>query len=123
MSIIGALIVGQCAVEAKVLSPIVIIVVAAAGICGFTLPDQDLADAVRLWRAVLALAASASGLFGLTVGALGLTIHLAGLECLGVWYLAPFARGLAAGRILPGRLRDRKYRTADLHPLDRRNQI
>ena len=123
VSIIGGLVVGTAAVEARLVSPAALIVVAAAGICGFTLPDQDLADAVRLWRAVLALAASASGLFGLTVGALGLTIHLAGLECLGVWYLAPFARGLAAGRILPGRLRDRKYRTADLHPLDRRNQI
>ena len=58
VSIIGALIVGQSAVEAKVLSPIVIIVVAAAGIGGYAQPSQELAAAVRLWR--LALVAGAA---------------------------------------------------------------
>ena len=48
VSIIGALIVGQSAVEAKVISPIVVIVVAIAGITGYTTPNQDLAAAARL---------------------------------------------------------------------------
>ena len=49
-SIIGALIVGQSAVEAKVVSPIAVIVVALAGICGYAMPSRDLGAAVRLGR-------------------------------------------------------------------------
>ena len=50
VSIIGALIVGQSAVEAKVVSPVVIIVVAIAGIAGYTMPNQDMGAALRLCR-------------------------------------------------------------------------
>ena len=48
VSIIGALIVGQAAVEAKLVSPIAIIVVAVSGIACYTLPSQDLGFALRL---------------------------------------------------------------------------
>ena len=57
VSIIGALLVGQSAVDAKVVSPVAIIVVALAGIAGYTLPNQELSNAVRLLRLGLVLAA------------------------------------------------------------------
>ena len=63
-SIIGALIVGQSAVEAKVVSPIAVIVVALAGISGYTMPSQDLGGAVRLGRLALVAAAALLGLYG-----------------------------------------------------------
>ncbi len=92
LSIIGGLVVGSAAVEAKIISPTALIVVAVAGICGFTVPGRGLADALRLWRTGLAVAAALAGLYGVTIGALCLLIHLAGLRSFGEPYLAPFAK-------------------------------
>ena len=89
MSVIGALIVGQSAVEAKVLSPIVIIVVAIAGVAGYTQPSQELNAAVRLWRAALVLLAAAMGFFGLMAGLIVLVWRLCDTENLGVCLLRP----------------------------------
>lgn len=60
VSIIGALIVGQSAVEAKVISPIAVIVVATAGIAGYAQPSQDLGAALRICRFALVIAAIAA---------------------------------------------------------------
>lgn len=122
LSIIGGLVVGSAAVEAKILSPAALIIVAAAGICGFVMPGRGFADALRLWRFALAVLASLGGLFGLTLGALGLLVHLSSLESLGVPYLAPFAQVKGLKSILRQRLKNQKYRDSTLHPLDERNQ-
>ena len=92
LSIIGGLVVGSAAVEAKLISPTALIVVAVAGICGFTVPGRGFADALRLWRTVLAVLGAVGGLYGVTVGGLCLLIHLAGLRSFGEPYLAPFAK-------------------------------
>lgn len=91
VSIIGGLVVGSAAVEAKIISPAVLIVVAAAGIAGYTMPSQELAGALRIWRFLLAVLASVAGLFGLVMGAVVLIIRLGRLESFGVAYLTPFA--------------------------------
>ena len=97
VSIIGALIVGQAAVEAKVVSPIAIIVVAVSGICCYTLPSQDLGFAVRLTRLALLLGAVLAGLFGVgAVGCLAL-LHLADLDSFGAAYAAPLSSGRPGG--------------------------
>ena len=95
MGIIGALIVGQAAVEAKIVSPAVVIVAAAAGITGYTVPDQDLSAAMRLSRFLLAVLGLALGLFGVVTGLILLVWHLSTLENLGVAYLWPLACGNA----------------------------
>lgn len=91
VSIIGGLVVGQAAVEAKIVSPAVLIAVAIAGIAGYTMPSQETAGALRLWRFLLAVLASLAGLIGVVGGAALLVFHLAGIESFGVPYLAPFA--------------------------------
>ena len=97
VSIIGALIVGQAAVEAKVVSPIAIIVVAVSGICCYTLPSQDLGFAVHLTRLALLLGAVFAGLFGVgVVGCLAL-LHLADLDSFGAAYAAPLSSGRPGG--------------------------
>ena len=121
VSIIGGLVVGTAAVEAKLISPAALIVVSVAGICGFALPGRDFADAVRLWRFALAVAASLAGLFGLTAGLIALIIHLSRLTSLDVGYLTPFTR-TAHLPILRPRLYKDKFRNPLLHPLDKRNQ-
>ena len=80
VSIIGALIVGQSAVEAKVVSPVVVIVIALAGIAGYTVPNQDMGAALRICRFLLVLVSIAFGMFGLTVGAVLVVYHLCTLE-------------------------------------------
>jgi spore germination protein KA len=107
VSIIGGLVVGTAAVEAKLISPAALIIVSVAGICGFVLPERDFADAVRVWRFVLALCASLTGLFGLTAGTLLLLIQLAELRSCGVPYLEPFSAGRTAGQLIRRRLKER----------------
>lgn len=121
VSIIGGLVVGSAAVEAKLISPAALIAVAVAGICGFTLPGRDFADAIRLWRFAITVAASLAGLFGLAAGLIALLIHLSRLTCMDVAYLSPFS-GEAYPGILRQRLKKKKFRDPILHPEDLRNQ-
>ena len=106
LSIIGGLVVGTAAVEARLISPSALIVVAAAGVCGYTLPGREFSDALRLWRLILAVSASLSGLFGLSAAFLLLLIRLAGLESFGRSYLAPFAYVRGADKLVRPRLKD-----------------
>lgn len=91
VSIIGGLVVGTAAVEANLISPAALILVAAAGICGFALPGKSFADAIRLCRFALTVCASLAGLWGLSFGLLALLVHLSGLDSFDRAYLAPFS--------------------------------
>ncbi|MBQ5810164.1 MAG: spore germination protein, partial [Clostridia bacterium] len=124
IGIIGALIVGQSAVEARVVSPIVIIVVATAGIAGYTIPSQELSYAVRLFRFLNLIIASFLGLFGLAVGVTLFVYMLCSLESFGVNYMTPFAgryvdsaRGIFRIPFFMDKFRDKA-----LNPQNRRNQ-
>lgn len=108
VSIVGGLVVGSAAVEAKLVSPAALIIVAVAGICGFCLPERDFANAVRVWRFILMLCAALAGLFGLTAGFLLLLIQLAELRSCGVPYLSPFSAGRTGGQLIRPRLQWKK---------------
>ncbi|MDF2839455.1 MAG: Spore germination protein GerKA [Clostridia bacterium] len=90
VSIVGALVVGQAAVEAKLLSPATVIIVATTAITSFTMPSQDLSNALRIWRFVLAVAASIIGMYGLTMGLFILIYEWCKIDTFGVPYLSPF---------------------------------
>lgn len=121
VSIIGGIVVGTAAVEAKIISPAALIAVSVAGVCGFVQPNRDFAQAIRVWRFVLAIFGAVAGLFGVTLGGILLLIHLSRLTCLGVPYLAPFSNAKSVS-ILRRRLVHQKQRNEDLDPIDRRNQ-
>lgn len=116
VSVIGGIVVGTAAVEAGLISPVALIMVSIAGVCGFVLPNRDLANALRIWRFGIAILSSFAGLYGTVAGFLILIIHLSGLRCLGINYLS------YTGRFLRRRLTKTKFRTDKLNPLDRRNQ-
>jgi spore germination protein KA len=125
VSIIGGLIVGQSVVEAKVVSPIAIIVVATSGIACYTLPSQDLGAVVRLLRMVLVFAAMATGLFGVGIIICLFVLHLASMDSFGMSYTAPMTDGrpFPLFRLLirvPKPLN--KYRDPNLHTPDKRQR-
>ncbi len=91
VSIVGALVVGEAAVNAKIVSPAVVIIIALAVIASFVMPDQDMSNALRIWRFILVIFSSIIGLFGLTIGIILLIYKLASMETFGVPYLAPYA--------------------------------
>lgn len=126
VSILGGLVVGSAAVEAKIVSPVVLIVVAIAGIAGYTVPSQEFSGALRIWRFLLAIAGAVGGLFAVTAAAAVLVCRLARMESFGVPYLTPFAAAgdeRAAGH---GAIRWPipwvKWRARSLHTRNRRRQ-
>ncbi len=125
VSIIGALIVGQSAVEAQVVSPIAIIVVAQSAIACYTLPSQDLGSAVRLGALGLVIGAIAGGLFGAGLLTCFLLLHLAGIDSFGINYSAPLSDGEAfpVFRLLVCLPKpSKKYRDPILNTQDKRRQ-
>ncbi len=90
MSILGGIVVGQSAVSANIVSPLVVVIVSLAGIAGFVMPNQDLSNGIRVIRFAFALLAAAGGFFGLAVGLILLLTHLCSLDNYGVAYMSPF---------------------------------
>lgn len=122
VSVIGGIVVGTAAVEAGIVSPVALIIVSIAGVCGFVLPNRDLAEGIRVWRFAIAVLAALTGMAGVIAAFLCLLIHLSGLQCLGIPYLAPNRGYMEAGGILRPRLVKSKLRNRRLKPVDRRNQ-
>jgi hypothetical protein len=101
VSIIGGIVVGSTAVEASLISPVALIAVSLAGICGFALPNRDFAEGIRVGRFALTVLGALAGLFGVCMGTIGLLIHLSGVESLGEPYLSPFSEGKTPGILRP----------------------
>jgi spore germination protein KA len=91
ISIVGALVLGEAAVSAGIVSPIVIIVVAITSICGLLFTDVDFVNAIRVWRLIFILFATLSGLIGIVIAGIIFITKLASIETNDVPYLVPFS--------------------------------
>lgn len=91
IGIVGGLIVGQAAVDAKLASPIIVIVVAITALCSFAVPNEELSSAFRLIKYFIIILAAFWGFYGCLIGMLAVLIHLSGLESFHFPYLAPQA--------------------------------
>lgn len=91
VSIVGALVIGQAAVQAGIVSAPMVIVVATTGIASFAIPRYNFGTAFRMIRFALLLLAGMFGLYGIVLGFIAITIHLVNLRSFGVPYFSPFA--------------------------------
>jgi len=91
VSIVGALIIGQAAVEAGLVSPGVVIVVATTAIFSFTMPYTNFSLSLRLVRFMNMILAATLGIYGILTGTLLILLTLISLRSFGVPFMVPFA--------------------------------
>jgi spore germination protein KA len=120
IGIVGALILGQAAVEANIISPIVIIVVALSGLTIFTISDISLNFALRIIRFFFILAAGLFGIVGMTSLFVVGIFYLVSLKSFGVPYLAPMTPNyVSSGDTIFRRvIKNEKFRPGYLKPTD-----
>lgn len=90
IGIVGGLIIGQSAVAANVVSPIVVIVVAFTALCSFAIPNEEFASAFRLLKYGCIFMGAWLGLYGVLLSYLWVLIHLSHLNSFGIPYLMPY---------------------------------
>ncbi|WP_081666980.1 spore germination protein [Paenibacillus pinihumi] len=91
VSIVGALVIGQAAVEAGLVGTAMVIIVSLTAISNLVIPSFNMGIAIRMIRFVLMALAASFGLFGILIGLFALTLHLCSLRSFGVPYMAPLA--------------------------------
>lgn len=91
VTIVGALVVGEAAVSAGLVSAPIVIIIAFTGIAGFTAPHYSLEFAIRLLRLPLIVLGGTLGMLGVMFGIIAIAIHLCMLRSYGVPFLTPFA--------------------------------
>jgi len=97
ISIVGALVLGQAAVEAGFISAAVVIVVSITAISSFAITNYGLSNAIRLLRFVLIFLGGSMGLYGITMALIVLVLHLCSLKSAGVPYISPMAPRVKGG--------------------------
>lgn len=91
MSVVGALVLGQAAVEAGIVSTPMVIVVSTTAICSFSIPATDMYAAITAPRFIFMILGGTFGLLGLTCGIIILFMILISKRSFGVPYMAPLA--------------------------------
>lgn len=90
IGIVGGLIIGQAAVDANLVSPIVVIVVAFTALCSFAIPNEEFAFSFRILKFLLIFLSAWLGFFGFLIGLFGVLVHMAGLKSFDTPYLTPY---------------------------------
>ncbi|OHR72719.1 spore gernimation protein [Bacillus sp. HMSC76G11] len=99
VSIVGALILGQAAVEAGFVSAAIVIIVATSAISSFTIPNTNIVNVARGLRFIIILSSAFIGFYGIILISLCILMHICSLRSFGIPYFAPFA---------PFRIRDQR---------------
>lgn len=113
MSIVGALVLGEASVNAGIVSPMVIIVVAITSICELVFNDMDMTNAIRQWRLLFIFSTILTGVIGIVSTTIILIIKLCSLEIIDTPYLIPFSplnKNILNDSIILKPLYKRKYR-------------
>ncbi|MGD6959975.1 spore germination protein [Rossellomorea aquimaris] len=89
VGIVGGLVIGEAAVSAGLVSPMMVIVVALTAVSSFALPQYGVGIAIRILRFGMMLTAAILGLYGIIMFAMVISIHLVKLKSFGVDYTSP----------------------------------
>ncbi len=90
IGIVGGLIIGQAAVEAGIVSPIIVIIVAVTAISSFAIPAISMTNGFRIMKYIIILCSAFLGLYGFWLGVLVLLIHLVSLKSFNIPYMYPY---------------------------------
>ncbi|TGV15624.1 spore germination protein, partial [Mesorhizobium sp. M00.F.Ca.ET.186.01.1.1] len=121
VGIVGGLVIGDAAVSAGIVSPVMVIVVALTAISSFAIPSFQLAIAFRMIRFFAMFGAAIFGIYGVILSLIAIMIHLSNLTSIGYPYLAPFAPQMPRDwkdLILRAPVTFLKERPQALHPED-----
>ncbi|WP_373229617.1 spore germination protein [Cohnella sp.] len=91
VSIVGAIVLGSAAVEAGIVTAMMVIIVSLTGIASFAIPGIPMNNAVRMIRFPMMVLASTFGFYGIMMGIIFLVAHMTSLRSFGVPYLYPFS--------------------------------
>lgn len=91
LGIVGALILGQAAVAASIISPILIIIIAITGLGNYAAPNYGFSIGLILYRLLVIFAGAIMGLYGICLAAYAIAVHLCSLRSMGIAYVAPIA--------------------------------
>lgn len=97
ISIVGALVLGQAAVEAGIISAVIVIIVSITAISSFAIPNYAMSSAVRAIRFILMFLSAAFGLYGIFIGLIIMTLHLCKLKTIGIPYMTPISPKIRGG--------------------------
>jgi spore germination protein len=125
IGIVGGLVIGQSAVSANIVSPIMVIVVAITAISSFAIPNYEVSAAFRLIRFTLMIAAAIYGLYGIVLVGMAVLMYMANIKSFNVPYLSPltpFNRGDMKDLIYRAPWKLMKNRPLHYGPNDKRRQ-
>lgn len=90
VSILGGLILGDAAVSAGIVSPIMIIIIAISSIAGLIFPSNELVNVIRFYKIFILFLSAFFGMYGVVIGLIMLMTKLFSIKSYGYSYLSPF---------------------------------
>ncbi|HYF84096.1 MAG TPA: spore germination protein [Clostridia bacterium] len=96
IGIVGGIVIGSAAVEAGIVSPIMVIIVAITAISSFSIPSYSLSVGFRMLRFSLMVFAGVLGLYGIMLGVLLILSHLVKLKSFGIPYMSPYVSSVGS---------------------------
>lgn len=120
IGIVGAIVLGQAAVSAKIVSPLMIIVVAVSGLASYTIPEYRFGMSLRILGFIFLILGSIFGLVGIAIGILITTAILVNMKSFGVPYLGPVAprANVRSDLIVRGQVENQNRRPDNLNTKD-----
>ncbi|GGG13397.1 spore germination protein [Paenibacillus abyssi] len=117
IGIVGALILGQAAVQANIVSPIVVIITSTTALASYTIPNYNMQFATRILRFIYLLSASFLGLIGIVMVSIILWSFRAASNSFGVPNLSPITPHKPSNdTIIRGSIKKQKYRPITIRP-------
>jgi spore germination protein KA len=124
VGLVASLVLGQAAVEAKLISPLMVLIVAVTGLASFAIPHYVTSYGVRAWRFFVLAGAAVLGFYGMAAAVFLMVLYVSGLRSFGVPFLTPVApmRANTADAITRRPLYKMEMRPSYARPLDKQRQ-